>query len=148
MLSSGIFPKRFKFSEVKPIFKRRNKNDKSNYRPVSLLTLFSKIFEKVIYDRLYHHININCILVNEQFGFRHTSSTDFVSYNLTKNIMTALNNKLLVGGVFCDLHKAFDCVNYDILLSKMEFYSISGKANNLMKSCLQDRYQRGLVDLD
>jgi len=62
--------------------------------------------------------------------------------------MTALNNELLVGGIFCDLHKAFDCVNQDILLSKMQFYGISGEANNLIKSYLQDRYQRVLVDHD
>jgi hypothetical protein len=64
------------------------------------------------------------------------------------NILTALNNKLLVGGIFCDLHKAFDCVNYDILLSKMEFDGISGKANNLIKSYLQDRRQRTLAVCD
>ena len=71
-------------------------------------------------------------------------------YKLIKNILTALNNKQLVGGNFCDLHKAFDYVNHDILLSKMEFYLFyfSGKANNLIKSYLQDRYQRVLLDLD
>ena len=67
---------------------------------------------------------------------------------MTKNILTALNNKLLVGGIFYDLHKAFDCVNHDTLLSKMEFYGISGKPNNLIISYLQDRYQKVLVDLD
>jgi len=67
---------------------------------------------------------------------------------LTKNILTALSNKLLADGIFCGLHKAFDFVNHDILPSKMEFYGISGKANNLIKSYLQDRYQRVLVDLD
>jgi len=67
---------------------------------------------------------------------------------LTKNILTALSNKLLVGGILCDLYKAFDFVNHDILLSKMEFYGISGKANNLIKSYLHDRHQRVLVDLD
>ena len=71
MLPSGIFPTRLKFSEVKPTFKKRDKNDTSNYRPVSFLTSFSKIFEKVIYNRLYHHINNNKILINEQVGFRH-----------------------------------------------------------------------------
>jgi len=148
MLSSGIFPTRLKFSEVKPIFKRGDKSDTSNCRPVSLLTSFSKIFEKVIYNRLYHHISDNHILVNEQFGFRHASSTDIAPYTLTKNIVTALNNKLLVGGIFCNLHTAFDYVNHDILLYKMDFYGISGKINNLIKSYLQDRYQRVLVDFD
>jgi hypothetical protein len=108
---------------------------------------FSKNFEKVIYHRIYH-INHNHILGIEQCGFRHASSTDIMSYNWTENVLRALNNKLLVGGIFYDLHTAFDCVNYDILLSKMEFYGISGKANNLIKSFLQDRRQRKMVDYD
>jgi hypothetical protein len=137
-----------KFSEVKPIFKKVDKNDTSNYRPISLLTSFSNIFEKFIYNRVYQHISNNQILVNEQFGFKHSSSTDIATYKLTKNILTALNNKLLVGGIFCDLHKAFDCVNYDTVLSKLEFYGISGKPNNLIKSYLQNRYQRVLIDCD
>jgi len=89
ILSSGIFPTRLRFSEVKPIFKKGDKNDTSHYRPVSLLTSFSKIFDNVIYNRVYHNINNNHVLVNEQFGFRHASSTDVASYKLTKNIMTA-----------------------------------------------------------
>jgi len=148
MLFSGIFTTRLKFSKVKPIFKKGDKNYTSNNRPISLLISFSNIFEKVIYNRLYHHINNNKILINEQFGFRHASSTYTVSYKLTKDILTALNNKLLIGGIFCDLHKAFHCVNHDILLSEMEFYGISGKANNLIKAYLQNRYQRVFVDLD
>ena len=106
------------------------------------------IFERIIYSRLYHHINDNHIFLDEQFGFRQSSSTDMAIYALTKSIMTALNNKSLVGSIFCGLQKAFDCVNHDILLSKIEFYGPSGKANNLIKSCLQDRYQRVLIDLD
>jgi Notch-like protein len=92
MLTTGNFPTRLKFSEIRPIFKRGYKNDTSNYRPISLLTPFSKIFEKVIYNRLlvYHHIKDNYIFANEQFGFRHASSTDSASYHLINNILTAL----------------------------------------------------------
>jgi fructose-1,6-bisphosphatase/inositol monophosphatase family enzyme len=67
MLFSGIFPARVKYSQVKPIYKKGDQNDVSNNRPISLLTSFSKIFEKVIYNRLYKHINNNQILVNENW---------------------------------------------------------------------------------
>jgi hypothetical protein len=138
MLSVGTFPLRLKFSEIKPIYKKRDKSDTSNYRPISLLTSISKIFEKVIYNRLYQHIQCNKVLVKEQFGFRHALSTDDASYHLINTILNALNNKELVGGIFCDLHKAFDCVNYDILLSKLKHYGITGRVYDLIKSYLLD----------
>jgi hypothetical protein len=128
MLSTGTFPNTLKYSLFKPLFQTGEENNISNY--ISLLTSFSKIFEKVVYARLLHHINNNQILASAQFGFRHKSSTDLASYTLTQEILTALNNKINVGGIFCHLHKAVDCVNHDILLSKMEFYGIIGKANN------------------
>jgi exonuclease III len=148
MLITGTFPSRLKFSEVRPIYKKGDGKDVSNYRPISLLTSFSKIFEKVVYNRLHKHIECNHILAAEQFGFRHKSSTDMATYHLTDNILTALNNKAYVGSIFCDLQKAFDSVNYDVLLAKMEFYGISGKAHKLIESYLKNRYQRVLIDLD
>ena len=95
----------------------------------------------VIRNRLTQHINNNQILTAAQFGFRYKSSTDLAAYTLTHEILTALNNKITVGGIFCDLHKAFDCVNHGTLLSKMEFYGIVGKTGSLIKSYLQNRYR-------
>jgi hypothetical protein len=110
MISTGIFPTRLKFAEIKPLFKKGEIANTSNYRPISLLTSFSKMFEKIIYTRIIRHLNHNHILVDEQFGFRTKSSTDLASYKLINDVLTSLNDQLLVGGVFCDLQKAFDCV--------------------------------------
>jgi len=117
----------------------------SNYRPISLLTSFSKTFEKIIFTRLTRHLNYNHVLVEEQFGFRTKSSMGLASYKLINDMLTSLNNRLLVGGVFCDLQKAFECVYHDLLLSKMLWYGISGKGYNLIQSYLRSRYQRVII---
>jgi hypothetical protein len=145
MISTGIFPTRLKFAEIKPLHKKGKKSNISNYRSISLLTSFSKIFEKIIFTRLTHHLSDNHILANEQFSFRHELSTDSGLFKLINDILTSLNNKLLVGGIFCDLQKAFDCVDHDLLLSKMHWYGISGKGFDLIQSYLKNRYQRVII---
>ena len=144
-LATGIFPDRLKFSEVKPLLKKGASTEFSNYRPISLLTSFSKIIEKIIYIRLYRHLNVNNILVNEQFGFREKSSIEMATHYLLNTVLSSLDKKKFVGGLFCDLKKAFDCVNHNILLAKLEFYGISGTANKLMKSYLNNQYQRTVI---
>ncbi|PNF20902.1 hypothetical protein B7P43_G11183 [Cryptotermes secundus] len=145
MLSAGVFPDRLKYAEIKPCYKGGCENDPSNYRPISLLTSFSKIFEKIVLSRLNQHIHDHNIIVNEQFGFRRQSSTAKASYVLLNEILEALNKQKVVGGVFCDLKKAFDSVNHEILLSKLQYYGIQGRFYDLIASYLSDRHQRVLI---
>ena len=98
-----------------------------------------------MYDRLLKHIETNNILAVKQFGFR-TSSTEKASYKLNDNILNVLNNGMMVGGIFCDTQKAFDCVNHNILLTKLEFYGITGIIYKLLKSYLKGRYQRVVLN--
>ena len=80
-----------------------------------------------MYNRFYTHIETNSILVQEQFGFRMQHSTERAAFSLITSILMAMNNNQIVGGVFCDLQKAFDCVNHKTLLDKLQFYGIDGK---------------------
>jgi len=132
-----------KYSQVTPLFKKGSKSELSNYRPISLLTSFSKIFEKVVYKRLVNHTSVYNILSKAQYGFRTNMSTDNAIYQLTNNILEALDSKQLVRGIFCDLSKAFDCVDHETLLNKLEYYG-RVTANKLIKSYLVDRSQRVL----
>jgi len=112
------------------------KSNISHYRPISSLTLFSKIFEQIIITRLTQYLDYTQTLV--EFGFRNKSSTDSATYKLLNDTLTSLNSKLIVGGIFCDLQKAFDCVNDDILLLKLNFYGIIGLVNKLLESYLKN----------
>jgi hypothetical protein len=137
VLVKGIFPDRLKFSILKPLYKKGSKTDISNYRPTSLLTSSSKIFEKVMQTRLLEHLINNNILSTEQYGFRMKLTTENATYKLTNEVVNAMNNRLIVGGIFCDLKKAFNCVNHDILLSNLEIYGITGKDKELYQSYLK-----------
>jgi hypothetical protein len=115
-LTSGIFPSWLKYSQVTPILKKGNKFELPNYRLISLLTSFSKIFEKIIYKKLANHASAHNILSKAQYGFRTNMSTDNAIYQLMNNILKVLDNNQPVGEIFCDLYKSFDCVDHETFL--------------------------------
>ena len=127
---TGIFPELCKVAKVIPIFKKENPLLCQNYRPISLLPIYSKIFdfEKLLYTRMYSFLEKNKLLNNNQFGFRLNHSTSHALINLTETITRQIDGKKLVAGVFIDLEKAFDTVNHSILCNKLNQYGFKGKS--------------------
>ena len=123
---SGVFPDQLKIARVIPLFKSGDKSIFNNYRPVSVLPAFSKILEKVIYNRLLDYLNKHKILSDNQFGFRKHHSTEYALTLLYDKISSAIDNNELTVGIFIDLSKAFDTVNHQILLDKLSHYGIGG----------------------
>ena len=107
-LDTGVFPRKMKIAIVIPVFKKEDKQDCNNYRPISLLPNISKIFEKIIKNRLSKFLEENNYLFSKQFGFRNKHSTTHALIDLTETIRKALDDNEFTCGVFLDLKKAFD----------------------------------------
>jgi hypothetical protein len=111
----------------------------SSYRPIYILSSFSKVLEKVMYNQLQEHLNTYNISA-EQFGFRSDSTTDKAIYKLINETLNALNSKSIAGVFY--LEKAFDCLNHSILLSKLQFFGATGKTKSWFESYLNNRHMR------
>ena len=140
-ITSGLFPDNMKLAKVCPVYKSDNKMEFSNYRPISILPTFSKILEKIIYSRLINFINKHNILSSSQYGFRKNHSTYMAILALHDKISEAIDKNECCIGIFIDLSKAFDTINHEILLKKLEFYGVRGLSNTLLKSYLTNRKQ-------
>ena len=139
--SSGCFPNNLKIAKVIPIFKKNSPLECNNYRPISLLSNIDKIFEKIMYSRIIKFLESSKCIYPLQFGFRKQHSTNHTLINITENIRNALDSGQFACGIFVDLQKAFDTVDHEILLNKLNHYGIRGIPNSWFKSYLSCRSQ-------
>ena len=144
--SQSTVPDKLKISKVIPIYKKKEAFLPGNYRPISLLSMFDKILEKLMYARLYPFLTKNNLLYEYQFGFRSNHSTTLAVTEIVDNIREELDKNNHVLGLYLDLSKAFDCVNHNILLDKLSLYGIRGQVNDWFKSYLKDRSQITLAN--
>ena len=140
--ATGVYPERLKLAEIVAVFKQKgDPRHVNNYRPISLLSNINKIFEKLVYSRLYSFLELHECIYELQFGFRSKHSTNHALTSLTETIRDALDNSNFACGIFVDFQKAFDTVDHNILVSKLEHYGVRGRANDWFKSYLSNRYQ-------
>ena len=140
-ISSGKCPNSLKIAKVIPIYKKDDPSLLTNYRPISILPSISKILEKIIYKRLYNFLNVNNLLVPNQFGFRKKHSTDHAIIQLLNKVTECFVNKEHLIGIFMDLSKAFDTIDHDILIYKLRRYGIQGLALSWIIDYLSNRKQ-------
>ena len=139
-IDNDIFPDLLKLVDVTPVFKNDNKNDKANYRPISVLKAFAKIFERLLFKQLNDFIEqkFSPLLC----GFRKGHNTQHALIRLIEDWRAKLDNKEIIGTILCDLSKAFDTLPHDLLLAKLNAYGIGHSALTLISNYLSNRKQR------
>ncbi|CAH1102642.1 unnamed protein product [Psylliodes chrysocephalus] len=141
IFTTGKIPEELKISIINPVFKNGSKKDVSNYRPISLITNFAKMFEKCLKKRLYEYLIDKKILNVKQFGFQKGISTCDAMYELIFNIKNSLENENKNISIFIDLAKAFDTVPHKQLLNVLEHYGIRGLVLKIFENYLHERTQ-------
>ena len=142
-ICSSKFPATFKFANVTPVFKKGNQNQKDNYRPISILPIISKIFEKLICRQLSNHFDN--IFSKFQCGFRKGFSAQHCLLLMIGKWKKAVDNNKVFGAILTDLSKAFDCICHDLLVAKLHAYGLSLPALKMTQDNLLNRKQRTKV---
>ena len=142
----GIFPNTLKIGRVTPIDKSGDASCRTNYRPITILNIMAKLFEKLTYNRLTKYIQKHNILKHCQFGFRKHHSTTHAITTIYERILNNIENSSHTATIYLDLSKAFDCVNHKILFQKLQHYGIRGHSLQFFKSYLSNRKQFTIVN--
>ena len=137
----GIFPQQLKVARVVPVFKSGSRNDVANYRPISLLDSFSKIYEKLMHNRVVEFMESNESFHELQYGFRSGRSCEHALLTAQNHILHSLNKQQISLLLLIDFSKAFDMVEHSILLKKFEYYGIRGTTKKWFASYLCNREQ-------
>ena len=145
-LLTGIVPDKIKVAKVLPQHKKDNTENMNNYRPVSLLNAFSKVFEKIVFFQLYDYFKDNKLLYNGQYGFRKDHSTELATMELIDRALSEIDRKNCAIAVFMDLSKAFDTLDHKILIKKLHYYGVRDKELEWFTNYLNNRWQ--YVELD
>ncbi len=146
IIVTGIFPTLWKSANVTPVHKKESKQIVKNYRPISLLPLFAKVFERILFSKMYNFVSTNGLITKNQSGFQPGDSVTNQLICLVDSIHHSLDINLEVRSVFLDMSKAFDKVWHEGLLFKLKQNGIKGKLLNILKSYLSDRKQRVLIN--
>ena len=145
---NGIFPEILKTAQAIPIFKIGDQQDSNNYWPISLLSNIGKIIEKLIHKRLFKFLNNDNCLFNYQFEFKNHHSTNHALISITEKIRKSTDDGKIACEIFLDFQEAFDTVDNDILLAKLEHYEIRGIPLRLFKTYLTERTLHTAINND
>ena len=145
-LATGIFPDKFKIAKITPLIKKPNIFEIDNFRPISLLSSISKVVEKCVFNQLYNYFESQKLFYGSQYGYRKKHSTELACLEVVDKVMHHLDRGETPICFFLDLSKAFDTLDHNILLKKLQFYGIQGTCLEWFRSYLSNRTQ--FVEID